>query len=36
MPYKSKKQNAWMHANKPALAAKWDAKYGRKPKKRKK
>lgn len=24
MPYKSEKQKAWMHANKPAMAKKWD------------
>lgn len=24
MPYKSNKQKAWMHANKPAVAKKWD------------
>jgi len=28
MPYASKKQRGWMHANKPELAAKWDKKYG--------
>lgn len=27
MPYKSKKQAAWMHKNKPKLAKKWDKKY---------
>lgn len=37
MPYKSKKQRAWMHINKPKLAKKWDKKYGgRVVKKRKK
>jgi hypothetical protein len=25
MPYKSKAQRKWMHANKPDLAAEWDA-----------
>lgn len=24
MPYKSKVQRSWMHANKPKMAAKWD------------
>jgi hypothetical protein len=33
MPYKSKKQRAWMHKNKPKLAKKWDKKYGGKIKK---
>lgn len=28
MPYKSAKQRAYMHANLPALAKKWDKKYG--------
>jgi hypothetical protein len=27
-PYKSKKQRAWMHINKPKIAKKWDQKYG--------
>jgi len=35
MPFKSKKQRAWMYANKPALAKKWTAKYGGKIKKKK-
>ena len=37
MPYKSKKHRGWMHVNKPALARKWDKKYGGKirPNKRK-
>ena len=30
MPYRSSKQRAWMHINKPELAKKWDAKYGSK------
>ena len=30
MPYKSAKQKAWMHINKPKLADKWDKKYGTK------
>lgn len=34
MPYKSKKQRAWMHINRPALAKKWDKKYGKKVKKK--
>ena len=24
MPFKSKKQRAWMHKNKPAMAKKWE------------
>jgi hypothetical protein len=28
MPYRSKRQRAWMHVNKPALAKRWDRKYG--------
>ena len=24
MPFKSKKQRRWMHANKPAMAKKWE------------
>lgn len=24
MPFKSKKQRAWMHANKPKMAKKWE------------
>jgi len=28
MPYKSKSQMRWMHANKPEIAKKWDKKYG--------
>ena len=27
MPFKSKKQKAWMHANKPKIAKKWSQKY---------
>ena len=27
-PYRSKKQRAWMHINKPSIAKKWDEKYG--------
>lgn len=34
MPYKSKKQRAYLHANKPELAKKWDKKYGTKIKKK--
>lgn len=26
MPFKSKKQRAWMHANKPKMAAEWEDK----------
>jgi hypothetical protein len=33
MPFKSKKQRAWMYANKPELAKKWVKKYGKKIKK---
>lgn len=38
MPYKSKKQRAYMHAKVPKVAARWDKKYGGKiaAKKRKK
>ena len=36
MPYKSEKQKAWMHINKPKVAKKWDKKYGKKVTKRKK
>lgn len=28
MPYKSAKQRRYLHAKKPALARKWDKKYG--------
>lgn len=28
MPYASAKQRAYLHAREPALAARWDAKYG--------
>jgi glycerol kinase len=28
MPFKSKRQIRWMFANKPALAAQWEDKYG--------
>ena len=28
MPYRSEKQRAFMHAQKPQIAAKWDKKYG--------
>ena len=28
MPYKSKKQRAWMHIHEPEIAKKWDKKYG--------
>lgn len=30
MPYKSAKQRAFMHANHPRVARKWDKKYGAK------
>lgn len=36
MPYKSAKQRRYLHAKEPALAAKWDKKYGGKVKKTKK
>lgn len=36
MPYKSKKQRAWMHINLPELAKKWDEHYGGKIKPKKK
>jgi len=28
MPYRSKKQRAYMHAKHPRIAKKWDKKYG--------
>ncbi len=28
MPYKSAKQRRYLHAKEPALAARWDKKYG--------
>jgi hypothetical protein len=28
MPYKSKKQRAYMHIHHPRIAKKWDKKYG--------
>ena len=30
MPYKSEKQRRYMHAKEPAIAKRWDAKYGSK------
>lgn len=36
MPYRSSKQRAYLHAKKPGVAAKWDAKYGGKVKPKKK
>lgn len=30
MPFKSKKQRAWLYANKPKVAKKWAKKYGTK------
>jgi hypothetical protein len=36
MPYRSAKQRAYLHAKEPALAAKWDKKYGGKVVKKKK
>jgi hypothetical protein len=37
MPYRSKRQRAFMHARHPEIAARWDKKYGGKiqPKKKK-
>ena len=32
MPFKSEKQKRYLFANEPALARKWAAKYGSKPK----
>ena len=34
MPYASEKQRKYLHAKEPALAAKWDKKYGGKVKKK--
>jgi hypothetical protein len=28
MPYKSKKQRAWMHVHEPETAKRWDKRYG--------
>lgn len=36
MPYKSKKQRAWMHIHEPEITKKWDKKHGGKIKKGKK
>ena len=36
MPYKSKKQRAYMHIHHPDIAARWDKKYGGKIKKKRK
>jgi hypothetical protein len=36
MPYKSKKQRAYLHIHHPKLAKKWDKKYGGKIKRGKK
>tara|TARA_E500000178_G_scaffold157620_1_gene157350 strand:- start:4686 stop:4802 length:117 start_codon:yes stop_codon:yes gene_type:complete len=36
MPFKSEKQRKYLHANEPALAKKWEKKYGKKKKKKKK
>jgi hypothetical protein len=35
MPYKSEKQRKYLHAKEPALAKKWDKKYGKTPKPKK-
>ncbi len=35
MPYRSAKQRRYMHAKHPEIAARWDAKYGSKVKKKK-
>ena len=29
MPFKSKKQKKWMHANKPEMAKKWEKEYAK-------
>lgn len=34
MPYKSAKQRAYLHIHEPAVAKKWDKKYGGKIKKK--
>lgn len=31
MPFKSQKQRAWMHVNKPAMAARWEKEGGSAP-----
>lgn len=36
MPYRSEKQRRYMHAKKPSIARRWDAKYGGKVKPKKK
>ena len=36
MPFKSKKQRAWMHKNKPAMAKRWEKESGGKIQKRSK
>lgn len=36
MPYRSEKQRAFMHAQHPEIAARWDEKYGGKIVKKKK
>jgi hypothetical protein len=36
MPYRSAKQRAYLHAKHPKLAKKWDKRYGKAVKKRKK
>lgn len=28
VPYRSKRQRAWMHIHEPAIAARWDREYG--------
>jgi hypothetical protein len=28
MPYRSSRQRAWMHIHEPAVARRWDRKYG--------
>lgn len=30
MPFKSKRQKAWMYINKPKIAKRWAKKYGKK------
>jgi hypothetical protein len=34
MPYRSEKQRRYLHAKRPSIAARWDAKYGGKVKRK--
>lgn len=36
MPFKSRKQRKWMHANEPKMAEKWEKETPKKKKKKKK